>query len=461
MSDGGDGAIDDAEFAALMARAGPFEAAPHIAVAVSGGPDSMALALLAANWLGPRAARLSALTVDHGLRSASGAEARQVGEWLRARSIEHTVLRWREPKPRTGIQAAARDARLRLLLNWCSRAGVLHLLYAHQQEDQAVTMLQRLAHGSGPDGLSGMPLVHIRPHGSVSGVRLIRPLLDMPRRRLIATLEKANQAWIEDPSNSAPRFARARLERSFAQLAEEGLSVGRLARLAGRAGEDRAAFDQLVAAWLARHASPHPAGFVLVDRRALRQAPLAVARRVLSRLISSVSGAAYPPRGARVNALIEALHPEKFPGRTLGGCRIAQRAERLLICREPAAIREELTLRAGEEALWDGRFFARITADVRNDTCFTLRRLGKPGIAEARAMAGDAHIFDALPAPVRPALPAFFDLDGLVALPHIELTRKDKCGTFRNLAFTAALRPVVSLAPTEFVALTNRMKSDA
>jgi tRNA(Ile)-lysidine synthase len=442
-----------------MVRVGPFEAAPHIAVAVSGGPDSMALVLLAVRWAKAAGGQITALTVDHGLRAESGAEARQVAAWLRARSIEYKILRWQGPKPDTGVQAAARDARIQLLLNWCSRAGPLHLLYAHQQEDQAVTLLQRLAHGSGPDGLAAMPLVHVRPHGHISGVRLLRPLLDVPRHRLMASLEEAGQRSIEDPSNKARQFARARLEKSFPSLAAEGLSVDRLARLASRAGEDRAALDLAVADWLGRHASPHPAGFVTLDHHALRDVPKALCRRILSRLIQSVGGGTYPPRSQNLAILMEALQGRKFSGRTLGGCRVTMNAARLLICREPGAIKDEITLSVGQSGLWDSRFYVRVTArrqgEEQSTANFSLRRLGRAGIAEARAIAGNVDIFRAIPAPVRPSLPAFFDLDGLVALPHIKLTRSVGHGASGDVSFTVSLRPMASLTVAEFSGLTN------
>jgi len=450
--------LGDAEFAALMAQAGPFEAEPHIAVAVSGGPDSMALTLLAARWAAARSGRVSALTVDHQLRAESAAEARQVGAWLRARAIEHKILNWRGLKPSTGVQDAAREARIELLLNWCSRAGVIHLLYAHQQDDQAVTLLQRLTHGSAPDGLSGMPVAQVRPHGPSAGVRLLRPLLGTPRGRLLATLADVDQDWIEDPSNQAVRFARARLEQSFTALADEGLSVERLARLAARAGEDRAAFDGASAAWLACHASPHPAGFVMVDRQRLAAAPRAILRRILSQLIITVGGNIYPPRGNGIDGLVDALAGEKFSGSTLGGCRVVPRGGRILICREQAAIKDELTLRAGQRGMWDGRFVAYIKSRRRTTESYTVRHLGIKGVVAARAMAGNADIFSAVPAPVRPTLPAYFDLDGLVALPHINFMRKDKSGELRDIEFTLALRPVRSLAPSAFSTLTNGVK---
>ncbi|WP_158044976.1 tRNA lysidine(34) synthetase TilS [Skermanella pratensis] len=206
------------EFPGLMDRLGPFEPRPRVAVGVSGGPDSLALCLLLKAWADRSGGSLLALTVDHGLRHNAAEEAVQVGSWLAARGIAHDVLRWEGSKPASGIQAAARDARQRLLADRCRSEGILHLVLAHHLEDQAETTLLRFAKGSGPDGLAGMS-----PLRETGAVRILRPLLGMPRARLKAVLEAAGQPWVEDPSNRSAAFARVRL-RAMADT------------LAGRAG---------------------------------------------------------------------------------------------------------------------------------------------------------------------------------------------------------------------------------
>ena len=151
--------ISKKEFAASMAALGPFERPPALAVAVSGGADSMALTLLAADWAAARRGSIVALTVDHRLRNESRAEAKQVAAWLAARGIEHKILAWTGEKPSSDVQAAAREKRYELLEDWCRRQGILHLLVAHNLDDQAETFLLRLGRGSGLYGLSGMASV--------------------------------------------------------------------------------------------------------------------------------------------------------------------------------------------------------------------------------------------------------------------------------------------------------------
>ncbi len=311
----------------MMAPFAPFEDRPHLAVAVSGGADSMALALLADRWARTRHGRITALTVDHGLRADASAEARQVAKWLQGRGIVHVTLRWTGRKPATGIEAAARGARYPLLAEWCAGKGVLHLLTAHHREDQAETVALRAARLSGPDGRAGMAAI-----GEREELRLLRPLLPVGRDRLRATLDQERQGWIEDPMNRDPTFARARLR--LAGTAS-GADAARLARAARTAGIGRAAREKDVANLLARAAAPDRSGGIVVDAAALAAADVEIGRRALARLVLAVGGGAYPPRSERLAALHASLRAGTLDrARTLGGCRFAVACGRLRVTRE-------------------------------------------------------------------------------------------------------------------------------
>jgi tRNA(Ile)-lysidine synthase len=160
----------------------------------------MALLLLLDRWTRARGGSVVALTVDHGLRPEAAAEAVQVGAWAAARGIAHETLPWIGDKPATGIQAAARDARYRLLTEACAARGILHIAFAHHADDQAETVLFRAERGSGPDGVAGMAAAR-----SMGAVRLIRPLLRWPKPALIATCRALAQPFLEDPSNLSDR----------------------------------------------------------------------------------------------------------------------------------------------------------------------------------------------------------------------------------------------------------------
>ena len=172
------------EFGRLLDAVGPFDAPPRVAVATSGGADSVALCLLTHQWAENRNGKCHALIVDHGLRSNSVREAAQVADWLNRSGVDAHVLTWSGRKPVRGIQAAAREARYELLLSWCRDNRIRDLLLAHHRDDQAETFLLRLGRNSGVDGLSAMAAVSHR-----GDVRLVRPLLELPKSRLVATLK--------------------------------------------------------------------------------------------------------------------------------------------------------------------------------------------------------------------------------------------------------------------------------
>ena len=433
-----------------MAPLGPFEPAPRIAVAVSGGPDSLALCLLADRWARARGGAVLGLTVDHGLRSESGAEAAQVRRWLEARAIAHRTLRWKGAHPLSAIQEQARAARLALLAGRCRRAGVLHLLLGHQREDQAETALQRLVRGSGIDGLAAMAPVRLAMEPAGDGVRLLRPLLPVSRDALVATLVRWDQPWIDDPTNRDTRHARPRLAAALARLRSEGLSASRLASVATRAASDRAALERLCTDLLAACARPSHAGFVTLDPDVLRQAPPALAARALGCVVSTVSGTPYSPRQERLERLACRLIGDEIKATTLGGCRVVpQRDGRLVVCREPSAASEICPLTPGETALWDRRFVISL-GRAAGAGPLHVRRLGTDGLAQARAMAriaGAPLRTEYIPAPARPALPALFDLDGPLAAPHLGFRRTSRQYEVGVAEFSASFRPARPLAP--------------
>src|SRR5262249_36768196 len=157
-----------------------------------------ALMLLAQRWRRrrTRGPELIVATVEHGLRRGSRAEANAVGALARKLGLSHEILAWRGTKPKTGIEAAARAARYRLVAPLARRPGAGAIATAHPLDDQAETVLMRLAAGSGPAGLAGM-----RPRDLRHGVVLLRPLLGLRKARLLATLARAGIKWADDPMN--------------------------------------------------------------------------------------------------------------------------------------------------------------------------------------------------------------------------------------------------------------------
>ena len=401
-----------AEFAAEMAALGPFEQATRIAVAVSGGADSMALLLLVQEWALARQGSVAALTVDHGLRPESTGEAEQVAAWAASRGIAHRTLRWTGAKPKADIQAAARAARYRLLEEWCAEAGVFHLLLAHHQDDQAETFLLRLARGSGLDGLAAMTSVVERP-----GCQMLRPLLRMPHARLVATLEARGQAWLEDPSNRNDKFARVRLRHGRAALTREGLSAARLAATARRLARARHALELPLAQLLAQSATPDPAGFIRFDPTLLAVAPEELGLRALAAMLMAVGGTDYPPRLERLERLYREIVTGSTRGRTLGGCRIVPDRGRLLVCREAKALAASVPARPGAKVKWDGRFSADLPAGAPKG--LILGALGAVNVNETAR---------AVPAAARIGTAAFRDDRGIMAVPGLGIWRDGGSG---------------------------------
>ncbi len=340
-----------------MAAFGPFEPSPVLAVAVSGGPDSLCLTLLADRWARARDGRVEAVTVDHGLRPESTAEAKQVGRWLKARGIRHRVLCWAGDKPGADIAAAARAARYRLIVDWAAGQGILHLLLAHHRDDQAETLLLRLGRGSGVDGLSAMAGIV-----ELGELRLLRPLLDVPKVALVAWLAAEGQGWVEDPGNRAGVSARSRVRLA---LEQEGLSPRRLAETARRMARARQALDSAATGLAAQAVEAHPCGFLRLDPHFLADVPAELQLRVLARCLMTVSGDPYPPRLERLERLAEAVfHNTSARGQTLHGCRLAREQGRWLVVRETAAMAGPLALSVEGERVWDRRF--RIEASAIN-----------------------------------------------------------------------------------------------
>lgn len=313
-----------------MRALGPFEAAPELAVAVSGGSDSLALTLLAGRWAASKGGHVIAITVDHGLRPEAAGEARQVKRWLTQHGIRHVTLRWRGPKPERGLPAAARDARYELLARYCRRHGLLHLLLAHQAEDLAETFLIRLGHGSGLIGLAAMASVT-----EFEGVRLLRPLLGVTRAMLRATLQAQGQGWIEDPTNQDMNFERARLRAQMPQLQSQGIRTGSVAATARALGQARARIEDRVAALLV-HVSLQADGRARFPRPLLLEAPRPLALQALAGLLQTIGAQTYPPRGEALDRLLDWMESGTARARTLAGCRIAHHGEGFMIAPEIA-----------------------------------------------------------------------------------------------------------------------------
>lgn len=399
------GLIEPAEFAALMVGLAPFGPAPRVAAGVSGGADSMALAILANAWVRGHGGALLALVVDHGLRPNSAAEAAVTIARLTALGIPARLLCLSGLYPGPALAQRARDARYAALRTACVEAGIPHLLLAHHAGDQAETVLMRRRSRSGPAGLAAMPVV-----AEQSELRVLRPLLGVPPARLRATLRAREIAWVEDPSNADLRALRPRLRAFLADPDGTGPGVAALCQAARRAGIDRAAQEAETASVLAGRVAIHPEGFALLSCRA------GLPTAALAALIQAVSGAPFPPPSQSVLALAAAPRPA-----TLGGVRLmaaGRLGADLLLAREERAIGPPVPAARG--IVWDGRF--RLAAGTAPEGT-TIAALGHDAARFRR--------ISSLPSAVLRTLPALRRGNSLVAVPHLDYSSSHDCDGLR------------------------------
>lgn len=352
---------NDSDCRAIFAYLEPYSRA---VLAVSGGSDSVALLHLAARWAGlpgMSAPRLSVATVDHGLRSGSADDAQFVVSVAEKLGLPVAVLSWDGVKPVQGIQEQARQARYDLLGRFAREGGEgrCAVVTAHTEDDQAETLLMRLARGSGPEGLQGMrPVRALAPH---EGVDLVRPLLDLSRSQLRSYLKEIGGAWVDDPSNADHRFERVRLRGAADTLGLLGLTPSMLARAAGRQRRAVEALDAAVDDLC--QAALHLNGglFARIDGREFHLRPSEIQLRLLQRVLAMFGGTSPRADLAQVEQLTERLRREAMVKVTLGGCEVRACRNEIRVYRELGrADLQPVELNSGDEAVWDNRFVIRV-----------------------------------------------------------------------------------------------------
>jgi tRNA(Ile)-lysidine synthase len=371
-----------------MAPLGPWPASRRIAVAVSGGADSLCLAFLCKHWGDPLA-----LIVDHGLRPGSDAEAREAAARLANFGVAARVLALSGLSPGAGIAERARDARYAALISAATQAGCIDLLLAHHASDQAETLLIRQESGSGPAGLAGMSAITI-----TSRLRIVRPLLGMPPGRLRDTLSANGIAWAEDPSNRNPAAGRTRARNRLNDPDGTAPATAALLRQMRAHGHARANTEAHIALTLAARATLFPEAYALLT-------PGPIDPESLAALIRMLAGAPYAPAIDAVARLVCG----GLRG-TLGGVRLLP-AGRLgpgtLLVREAAAMQPAIPAQSG--CLWDRRFRLDWPFPLPDGT--TIGPLG----ADSTLFRRTARLGSAILA----TLPAVRDMHGLVAVPHL------------------------------------------
>ncbi|MEZ5907703.1 MAG: tRNA lysidine(34) synthetase TilS [Hyphomicrobiaceae bacterium] len=387
----------------------------HLGLAVSGGADSTALMHLAARWRRRLASppEITVLTVDHRLRPTSCNEALSVEAAARALGFAHRTLVWQQSRAGSAVQERARAARYALLETAMRQLAIDALVTAHHADDQAETLLMRLARGSGLDGLAGMA-----PATPFGPGMLVRPMLSVGKDELTRWLGAAGIAWSEDPSNELTAFERARLRRIAPTLAGAGLGTAALAMAARRLARARQAIESAVDAFLATEVRIDPTGLIEVDAARLAAAPEEIAVRAMQRLIAAAAGRGAPaPLGQTERTLARLLRPAagQRVRATLAGAVVTRKGGRVTLQREPGrAGLPRLTVAPGQTVLWDGRFM--VTHAAADGQPLAIGALGR-GQAAREAVRGRAA--GGMPVAVLATLPAYTTHDGVMSLPRL------------------------------------------
>ncbi len=348
-----------------------FHANPpaKLGVAVSGGSDSIALLHAASRAFGTPNTQVFAVTVDHGLRPEAAQEAQFVAQVAASLNVPHDILRCDGHAWSGNLQAQAREARYDLMTTWAREKQITVLALGHTADDQAETVLMRLARSSGVDGLSG-----IAPRRIQGGVTLVRPFLSATREALRDYLKEQGETWIDDPSNEDTRFERVRMRKAAPRLAELGLTAQALSDVAQNMSSAREALD-----WYtfisAREIVQLDGGDVLIDHRQFRTLPEEIARRILAHALCWIGERPYLPRREAVKDALAAIRSKTTT--TLHGCLVTSHSGLIWVCREYNAV---AGLEASADQVWDRRWC--VAPSDMLPAGAILRALGETGLTQ-------------------------------------------------------------------------------
>lgn len=435
----------------------------HLILAVSGGPDSLALLYLVDEWIkrhrpltpalstswrshashdgGEGDVRnvpvVSVATVDHGLREESAREAEIVAGHCRTLGLMHATLRWDGAKPARGIPNAAREARYALLEAHARTVGVggsVAVVTAHHQDDQAETVFMRLARGGGVDALAAMRAERLLIE--TSPVCLVRPLLGFSKAQLIATLSAHGVSWLDDPTNSNTKFERARVRQT---LEASGLDAAALAATARRMQDAREGLNYAAQRFKETLALSYNGGiFASFDRPAFDAGPVVLRRIIIAGLIGNFGGSTPKPEVSEIEALTTRIGScGETTMLTLGGTMVSAGQRVVRLWREPGRIRGvDVNLTPGRPQLWDERFWVSFLGAGGTDV--TVRPLGLDGLGTIAEQIADEP---RLPVEAVVGLPAFWVDATLLAVPQLAVTTD---AGKRDCALKFSSEPVVS-----------------
>ncbi len=376
-----------------------------LAVACSGGADSLCLTLELHEWCKQRNIQCIALHVNHNIRSEAAREAEQLREWLKQYDIDCNLFKVEKNLREEGnLQQAARDARYGLMTDWCRENKVRHLCLAHHADDQAETFLMRMARGSGVDGLSAMKPVTAR-----SGITLLRPYLYTTKKELMERLKQKSQCWIEDPSNKNTSFTRVVMRDVLPVLEEASITSRHIVNICSHLARASDCLQNVAKDWAIMQQVWKGGVYATIPKDSFSDTHKEIALRVVADCLRYFNSEEL--RFKHLEPLVDAMQCSDFKKTTLHHCIIQPYHDDILIYREEERLQNAVPMQ--KKTLWDG--YVCITKTMQEE--FRCGALGAEGFAQLKAQ---KHPLPTLPAALLHTLPAIWHLEQLYAVPHID-----------------------------------------
>ena len=374
------------------------------------------MAYIAHQWAQFNNWQMGALTVDHGLRQESFAEACQVNQWMMERGIPHQTLIWAPPQNLKNIQDQARIARHNLLHKWCQSQDVPYLLLGHTQDDQYETIVMRLCHHSGALGLAGIPAKRV--HQNVS---ILRPLFGVSKQKILQYMSSRGLPWIEDPSNQKDIYTRVRIRNTKSSLEGSGLYKKTVLALGRKVGALRQAEEEKALAWCKTYVKVYQEGYLCLAFQPFLALSVLSQEIVFSSLLKLISGDIYNPEYGTLERSLARIRGGAFKPFTCHGCLIDLKKLDVFIYREERQI-PDLPLEGDQTLHWDNRFLIEFEGGPKKSE-LTLRSLRGDWV-ELKKTTG----IKSLPYPVRRTIPSIWQKEKLILVPHLDyVNKKTKC----------------------------------
>ena len=387
-----------------------------IAIAVSGGVDSMVLMNLAKESDSLNDKNVFILVVDHGLRAESKQEAKFVKNEAKKLGFPTRILKWKGSKPNKRIQEEARNKRYSLLINFCRENNINNLYLAHHLDDQIETFLFRMFRGSGLQGLTSFSSSYER-----NGLTLIRPLIDTPKSELISYARRKKINWVEDPSNENQKYDRVKLRKVLPLIYKEGFDKKVFLKSVKKLRLANQALDQITKEFVLQYVIINKNISVFIKQELFLTAPEDVKLRVLQNTIRIFSGERYySPNYLKIlNLMNWARNDNDISAKTLGGTIFRKRKGGLILYKEVKKLNDikPIKLSKSKYKAWDNRFLIKINKSVKGEISY----LGNEGvkILKSKKILGKKG-FNGIPLTALYSIPAMWDGKRLISAPFFD-----------------------------------------